>query len=196
MKLFKKYIKRDSPKILHDIRVYARRELSRLEAEGKSDLGLKELLKKSSKLRDTDVLLKICKDKRVKKYLKKQHKKLRKKFLKFLKNFKYKRVPKDKENINCIKILNNTFLGKDDKTLHKIRVNIKKCRYSNAEYENLKNIQDLLGKAHDYYNCEKLLKKFNLNPKKAIRKKKKFIKKAEKERIKFLNQISTLQSSL
>ncbi len=190
--LINKYIKKQKPKILHDLRVEARRILSNLEKEGKIDLGLKTLLKNSSKLRDADVMLKICKDKEVKKYLKKKRKKLIKRFIKFLENFESKIVELEnkKEYINCKEILNDTFLNKDDKTLHKIRIKIKKCRYTNEKYENeLKILQDFLGKAHDYYNCERLLLKFNKNPKKAIKKKKKFIKKAENERIKLLNII-------
>ena len=183
-RLIKKYIKKDDPEVLHDLRVWARRELSILEKEGKTDLGLKMLLKKSSKLRDTDVLLEICKDKKIKKYLKKKHKKLRKKFLKFLKKFKRQIVPlEDKRNFNCDEIFNTTFLDKDDKTLHKLRIIVKKCRYTNPELEErLKKIQDYLGKAHDYYNCERLLIKFGKNPKKAVKKKLKYIKKAEKIR--------------
>lgn len=200
-KLIKKYIKKDDPEILHDLRVESRRKLSKLALEGKTDLGLKALLKNSSKLRDTDVLIDICKSKKVKKYLKQKHKKLRKKIIKFLKNFESKIIKKDekKDEISiqkCKKILNESFLNKDDKNLHKIRIEVKKCRYTNPEFENyLKKIQDYLGKAHDYYNCEKLLKKFDLKTNKAVKKKYKFIKKAEKERIKFLNYISTLPSS-
>ena len=193
MKLLKKYIKKDSPKVLHDLRVFARRELAKLEINGKTDLGLRALLKKSSKLRDTDVLVKICKDRNIKKYLKKKHKKLRKKFIKFLKNFKREIVDYKISSINCKDVLNQSFIDKDDKTLHKIRIAIKKCRYTNPKYEDkLKILQDLLGKAHDYYNCEKLMRKFNLNPKKIIKKKKKLIKKAEKKRLKLLEKISNL----
>ena len=201
-KLIKKYIKKDDEEILHDLRVSARKKLSLLALENKVDLGLKELLKKSSKLRDSDVLLHICKNKKIRKYLKKKHKKLREKFIKFLKNYKSKIVyiNEAKEEISidrCRKILSESFLNKNDKELHKIRIEVKKCRYTNPQYEKiLKKIQDYLGKAHDYYNCEKLLNKFELNTKKAIKKKKKYIKKAEKSRIEFLNQISTLHSSL
>ena len=199
-KLIKKYIKKDDPEILHELRVYARKTLSKLALEGKTDLGLKQLLKNSSKLRDTDVLLQICKNKKIKKYLKKRHKKLRKKFIIFLKKFNSIIVEKEnKEDISlekCKKILKETFLDKDSKTLHKIRIEVKKCRYTNKHLEEfLKKIQDYLGKAHDYYNCEKLMKKFNINPEKVINKKKKFIKKAEKKRIEFLYYISTLHSS-
>ena len=165
------------------------------------DVGLKKLLKKSSKLRDSDVLLYICKNKKIKKYLKKKHKKLREKFIKFLKGYKSKIVSlnKTKEEISidrCRKILSESFLNKNDKELHKIRIEVKKCRYTSQNEKILKKIQDYLGLAHDYYNCEKLLNKFGLNTKKAIKKKQKFIKKAEKSRIKFLNQISILHSSL
>lgn len=200
-KLIKKYIKKDDSEVLHNLRIEARRKLSVLALENKTDLGLKALLKNSSKLRDTDVLMSICKKKKIKKYLKRKHKKLKDKFIKFLKNFK-NQIIKDtekKEELSlkkCKEILNETFVGKDDKTLHKIRIEVKKCRYTNPKYEKyLKKIQDLLGKAHDYYNCEKLMRKFGLNPKKIIRKKEKKIKKAEKERLKFLNYISTLHSS-
>ena len=190
-KLIKKYIKKDDKKLLHKLRIKTRKKLSKLALEGKSDIGLNELLKKSSKLRDTDVALKICKNKKIKKYLKKRHKKLRIEFIKFLKHFKSKIIDNILENIsieNCKKLLSQTFLDKDDKTLHKIRIEVKKCRYTNENYEKeLKKIQDYLGKAHDYYKCEKLIKKFNLNTKKVIKKKQKYIKKAEKARKEFLN---------
>lgn len=193
-KLIKKYIKKDKSEILHKLRVKARKELSKLEKEGKTDIGLEDLLKNSSKLRDTDVLIKICKNEKIKKFLKKRHKKLREKFLKFLKSFKSEIVEiesKNKVDIqNCLKILSESFLNKDDKTLHKIRIEVKKCRYTYPEYEDiLKLIQDNLGKAHDYYNCEKLRKKFNKNTKKVIKKKDKFIKKAEKVRKVLINDI-------
>jgi CHAD domain-containing protein len=185
-RLIKKYIKKDDPDILHDLRVEARRKLSILEKESKTDLGLKKLLKKSSKLRDTDVLLEICKSKKVKKYLKKKHKKLREKFIKFLENFKNEVVTlnKKRENFDCESLFYTSFIDKDDETLHKIRILVKKCRYTNPQLEEkLKKIQDYLGKAHDYYNCERLLIKFNKNPKKAVKKKFKYIRKAEKVRL-------------
>jgi len=197
-KLIKKYIKKDDAETLHKLRVASRKKLSQLALEGKVDLGLKELLKNSSKLRDSDVMIKICKKKKIKKYLKKKHKKLRKKFILFLQNFESQIVEdkEKKEEISiekCKKILKDSFLDKDDKTLHKIRIEVKKCRYTNPGYEKyLKKIQDFLGLAHDYYNCEKLSKKFGLKYKKVSLKKLKYIKKAEKGRVKFLNQISTL----
>ena len=155
-KLIKKYIKKDDPQTLHKLRIKARATLVKLAKEGKTDKGLKRLLRKSSKLRDNDVLIRICKKRKIIKYIKKRHKKL-----------------------------------------HKIRIEVKKCRYTNLEYEKiLKKIQNFLGKAHDFYNCEKLMKKFGFNYLKIKKKKEKFIKKAEKKRIEFLNQISTLQSSL
>ncbi|MEO1923985.1 MAG: CHAD domain-containing protein [Nautiliaceae bacterium] len=183
-KLIRKYLKKDDPEVLHDLRVWARRQLSILEKEGKTDKGLKKLLKKSSNLRDTDVLSEICKNKKVKKYLRKKHKKLRKKLLKFLKKFKRNIVLLErKKEFNCEEIFNTSFIGKDDKTLHKLRIIVKKCRYTNPELEEkLKKIQDYLGKAHDYYNCERLLIKFGKNPEKAIKKKMKYIRKAEKVR--------------
>lgn len=191
-KLIKKYIKKDNAEILHNLRVFTRKKLSLLALKNKSDTGLENLLKSSSKLRDTDVLLNICKKKKIKKHLQKKHKKLRKKFLKFLKNFKNKRVEKNIKNLSlnlneCLDFLNQSFLGKDDKTLHKIRIEVKKYRYTNSEYEKyLKKIQDYLGLAHDYYKCEKLMKKFGFNPLKVILKKIKYITKAEKARKKFI----------
>ena len=189
-KLIKKYIKKDDKDLLHDIRVYARKELAKLEAEGKIDKGLKKLLKKSSPIRDIDVLLDICKDKEVEKYLKKKKRKLREKLVKFLKDLKREVFPLHKKKIDknrCFEVLRESFLGKNDEELHKIRVVVKKCRY--AYNMDLKKIQDFLGKAHDFYNCEKLLEKFGKKRKKVQKKKLKFIKKAEKER---LNLISTL----
>ncbi|WP_024788367.1 CHAD domain-containing protein [Lebetimonas sp. JH369] len=193
-KLIDKYKKSDSAKILHKLRVEARKALSKLQKEGKTDTGLENLLKNSSKLRDTDVLIKICKGKKIQKFLKRKHEKLRKKFLEFLDNFKSEIKPIEKEKEisieKCLQILNETFLDKDDKTLHKIRIEIKKCRYTHPEYEDvLKLIQDNLGKAHDYYNCEKLRKKFNKDTGKVVKKKNKYIKKAEKVRSVFINDI-------
>jgi len=185
--LIKKYIKKDDKKVLHKLRIAARKELAKLQAKAQEDLGLKALLKNSSKLRDSDVLIKICKKRKIKKFLKKRHKKLREKFISFLKQFKREIVKKGEIDINK-DILRETFLDKDDKTLHKIRIEVKKLRYLN-ENKLLKKIQDYLGLAHDYYKCEKLMRKFNFNPQKIIKKKKKFIKKAEKERLKFIAQL-------
>jgi CHAD domain-containing protein len=81
-------------------------------------------------------------------------------------------------------------LNKSDEEIHKIRIVIKKCRY--AYGMDLKKIQDYLGKAHDYYNCEKLMLKFGKNPKKAIKKKMKYIKKAEKARKKYISSLDFL----
>jgi len=192
-RLIKKYIKKDDPDILHDLRVWARSELAKLEKEGKTDKGLKKLLKKSSKLRDTDVLYEICDSKKIRKYLKKRHKKLRAKFVEFLKNFKSTPVPLTKRKIQkekCINALSESFLNKSDEEIHKIRIVIKKCRY--AYGMDLKKIQDYLGKAHDYYNCEKLMLKFGKNPKKVVRKKMKYIKKAEKARKKYISSLDFL----
>ena len=195
-KLIQKFVKKQDRKTLHKLRIKARRELSVLENRGKTDLGLVNLLKNSSKLRDTDVLLKICKNKKIKKHLKKRRKKLLKKFLNFLKNFKREIILYEKEEIKvdirkCKEVLTESFINKDDKTLHKIRIFVKRCRYNFSEYaKDLKKIQDALGLAHDYYKCEKLLKKFGLDYKKVLNKKIKFIKKAEKKRIKTLNNLN------
>ncbi len=200
-KLIQKYIKNDNPDTLHDLRVLSRKKLSLLSLENKTDKGLEYLLKNSSKLRDTDVLIKICKKKKIIKYLQKKHNKLRKKFLKFLKNFKNEIIKKESDKPalslgKCKKLLMNTFLGQDDKTLHKIRIEVKKCRYTNPSFEKyLKKIQDYLGLAHDYYKCEKLMKKFGYNSTTIVLKKLKYIKKAEKAREKFINYILTLPSS-
>jgi len=195
-KLIQKFVKKQDRKTLHKLRIKARRELSVLENRRKTDLGLVNLLKNSSKLRDTDVLLKICKNKKIKKHLKKRRKKLLKKFLNFLKNFKREIILYEKEEIKvdirkCKEVLTESFINKDDKTLHKIRIFVKRCRYNFSEYaKDLKKIQDALGLAHDYYKCEKLLKKFGLDYKKVLNKKIKFIKKAEKKRIKTLNNLN------
>ncbi|WP_024791644.1 CHAD domain-containing protein [Lebetimonas sp. JS032] len=114
--------------------------------------------------------------------------------MEFLDNFKSELINTEPENKvsleKCLQILNETFLDKDDKTLHKIRIEIKKCRYTHPEYEDvLKLIQDNLGKAHDYYNCEKLRKKFNKDTGKVVKKKNKYIKKAEKVREIFVSDI-------
>ncbi|WP_236618766.1 hypothetical protein [Lebetimonas sp. JH292] len=53
-KLIEKYKKSDSAKILHKLRVAARKALSKLQKEGKTHTGLENLLKNSSKFRDTE----------------------------------------------------------------------------------------------------------------------------------------------
>ena len=195
--LLKKYIKKDDADILHDLRVQARKKISLLSLENKTDKGLENILKKSSKLRDTDVLKCICKKKKIIKYLQKKHKKLRKKFLKFLKNFKNEIVEKkfEKQALSlekCKNLLMDSFLGQNDKTLHKIRIEVKKCRYTNPSLEKyLKKIQDNLGLMHDYYKCEKLMKKFGYNPTKIILKKLKYLNKAEKARKEFIVFLKT-----
>jgi len=186
-KLIKKYIKKHDPKTLHNLRIECRKKLSFLQKEGLSDEGCEEILKNSSNLRDTDVMLKICKKKKIKKFLKKRRKKLNEKFLKTLKKIKFKQIPaKEKIKIDlcvCKELLSDTFLNKSDKKLHDLRLKIKACRYTNPEYENeFKKIQKVLGKAHDYYKCEKLLKKFNFSSVNAYLEKQKYIKKAEKAR--------------
>ncbi|WP_456480515.1 CHAD domain-containing protein [Nautilia sp.] len=186
-KLIKKYIKKQDAKTLHSLRIECRRKLSFLQKEGLSDKGCETVLSSSSKLRDTDVMLKICKNRKIKNFLKKRRKKLNKKFIKTLKKIEFKEIPaKEKGKINlfsCKKLLKETFLNKNDKELHRLRLKIKACRYTNKDYEKeFKKIQDALGKAHDYYKCEKLLKKFEFSPLSAYIKKQKQIKKAEKAR--------------
>jgi len=191
-KLIKKYLKKQDPKTLHNLRIECRKKLSFLQKEGLSDEGCEIILKESSKLRDTDVMLKICDKKKIKKFLKKRRKKLNKKFLNTLKNIKFKQISsKAKIKIDlcvCKDLLSDTFINKSDKILHDLRLKIKACRYTNPEYEkDFKKIQDALGKAHDYYKCEKLLIKFNFSPLQAYLKKQKFIKKAEKARKEILS---------
>jgi len=186
-KLIKKYLKKQDAKTLHSLRIECRKNLSFLQKEGLSDKGCEIILNKSSKLRDTDVMLKICKKKKIKKILKKRRKKLNKKFVKILKKIKFKKIPaKEKIKIDldsCRSFLKETFLNKSDKELHKLRLKVKACRYTNKNYEKeFKKIQDALGKAHDFYKCEKLLKKFELDFLKAYIKKRKYIEKAEKAR--------------
>ena len=189
--LIKKYIKKQDEETLHNLRIECRKKLSFLQKDGLSDAGCEEILKNSSNLRDTDVMLKICKKKKIKKFLKKRRKKLNEKFLKTLKKIKFKQIQaKEKIKIDlcvCKELLSDTFLNKSDKELHNLRLKVKACRYTNPGYEKeFKKIQDALGKAHDYYKCEKLLKKFNFSPIKAYLKKQKYIKKAEKARKKIL----------
>jgi len=190
----KNYIKNLGAKNLHNLRIECRKKLSYLSIEGLSDTGCEEILKSSSKLRDTDVMLKICKNKKIRKLLKKKRKKLNRKFIKVLKNIKFNTITKEKTDFKNVKksfeILKDSFLNKTDKELHKIRLIIKGFRYTNPEYEKeFKKIQDALGKAHDYYKCEKLLKKHSLDFLKAYVKKIKYIKKAEKARKKVLKII-------
>ena len=192
-KLIKKYIKTSSPKILHKLRIECRRNLSILQTKGLVDTGYQAILKASSKLRDIDVMLKICKDKEIRKILKKKRKKINKKFIKILKNIEFKQIPLEEKNINlslkgCKELLKESFLEKDDKELHKIRLKIKACRYTNKEYEKeFKKLQDALGKAHDYYKCYKLLLKYKKDVLNAYLKKKKFVKKAEEIRKELLS---------
>ncbi|ACM92175.1 hypothetical protein NAMH_1042 [Nautilia profundicola AmH] len=191
-RLIKKYIKKQNAKTLHDLRIECRRKISLLQKDGFSDEGCEKILNASSKLRDTDVLLKICKNKKIKKFLKKRRKKLNKKFLKFLKQIEFKKIPaKEKikiDLISCKKLLEKTFLNKNDKELHRLRLKIKACRYTNKDYEKeFKKIQDALGKAHDYYKCEKLCKKMNKDFLYAYVKKRKYILKAEKARKEILS---------
>jgi CHAD domain-containing protein len=186
-KLIKKYIKNPKPSVLHKIRIKARKKLSVLEKNSKTDLALKELLKKSSKLRDTDVLLKICDNKKIKKILKQKRKKYLEKFIKYLKKFEEgKIIPLEKQSFDfeyCKNLLKKTFLDKSDKELHELRIEIKKCRYTCKKYEKeFKRLQDALGKIHDYYNCIKLLKKYNQDYSTIAIKKKELIFKAEKIR--------------
>ena len=195
-KLIKKYIKTSSPKILHKLRIECRRSLSILQTKGLIDTGYQAILKASSKLRDIDVMLKICKDKEIRKILKKKRKKMNKKFIKVLKNIEFNQIPleeKKKKDINlksCKELLKESFLQKDDKELHKIRLKIKACRYTNKEYEKeFKKLQDALGKAHDYYKCYKLLLKHKKDVLNAYLKKKKFIKKAEEIRKELLSTL-------
>jgi CHAD domain-containing protein len=95
----------------------------------------------------------------------------------------------------CLEKLQNDFLSLSDKKLHKIRIFIKRCRYVFSEdkkekelVEFLKKLQKLLGEARDYYNCIKLMKKFELDSKKEENKKLKLIKKANEIRIDFLKK--------
>jgi len=177
--LIKLYIKTKHPDILHQLRVEARKELAKLISKNRIDISLKKLLKLSSKVRDADVLIEMCNSKKIKKYLQHQKKRDLKKLLKFLEKFNSQIIPYS-QKIECEKICKYNLLKKNDKKLHKIRILIKKCRYSQNK-EELKPLQTLLGKVHDYYNCIKLLKKFNLNYKKEKKIKQKYLKKAYKE---------------
>jgi len=186
-KLIKNYIKKQTPKILHKLRIECRRRLSFLQKESLTNTGYEAILKFSSKLRDTDVMLKICENKKIRKFLKKRRKKLNKRFLKELKNIHFETTkienPIKTEITNCKEILKDSFLGKSDKELHKLRLKIKVCRYTNKEYEKeFKKLQDALGKAHDLYNCEKLSVKMDANYLNITNKKKKKIFEAEKLR--------------
>jgi len=192
-KLVKKYIKTSSPKILHKLRIECRKNLSILQTKGLINTGYQTILKTSSKLRDIDVMLKICKDKEIRKILKKKRKKMNKKVIKTFKNIEFKQIQLEEEKINldlkgCKELLKVSFLQKDDKELHKIRLKIKACRYTNKEYEKeFKKLQDALGKAHDYYKCSKLLLKYKKDLLNADLKKKKFIEKAEEIRKELLS---------
>jgi len=182
-KLIKLYFKHRDSEELHKLRVEARRELAKLEKVGKVDENLKKILKLSSAVRDADVLLEKCSNKKVQNYLIKKRKKAEKKLLKFLHQFnpdrrEIKETEKNFSYKECQEACKKKFLQLSDKELHKTRIVIKKCRYSFDE--KFKPIQIYLGEAHDYYNCIKLKKKFNLNYKKESKKKRKFVKKAYK----------------
>jgi CHAD domain-containing protein len=166
---------RDDLELLHDLRIACRSKLSVLNHKKEDDLGLKLLIKKSNKIRDYDVLMQKCKDKKILKYLKEKRKKEVEKFIKFLNSFKTQRVKFiNKEYVvskkKCLKKLEKDFLYLSDRELHKIRIFIKRCRYvfekskkNKKLVEVLKKLQTLLGESRDYYNCIKLMKKFNLN---------------------------------
>ena len=109
-KLVKKYIKTSSPKILHKLRIECRKNLSILQTKGLINTGYQTILKTSSKLRDIDVMLKICKDKEIRKILKKKRKKMNKKVIKTFKNIEFKQIQLEEEKINldlkgCKKLL-------------------------------------------------------------------------------------------
>jgi len=183
-KLIKIYLKTKNPDILHDIRVLARKTLANLAQQNKSDLYLKNLLKISSKVRDIDVLKEICKSKKLKKYLKKLQKKELKPLIQHLKNYKKEIVILKTKKIShnkCKKICKIDLSKQNDKKLHKIRIQIKKCRYA-LNLEELKVLQTTLGDIHDLYNCIKLKKQLNLKYKKEKKYKKKLTKEANKQK--------------
>ncbi|NPA87505.1 MAG: CHAD domain-containing protein [Epsilonproteobacteria bacterium] len=194
MELIKKYIKKQDAKTLHKLRISCRKKLAALQKKGLGEKGREQILKNSSKLRDTDVLLKICEDKKILKFLKRRRKKLNKTFLKTLKRIKFEKYRLKHHNVidkqSCKNVMSELFLAKSDKELHKLRIRIKNCRYAYKKYEKeFKKIQKLLGKAHDYYKCEKLSKKFSSEVLKPYIKKRKFILKAEKARQKALKKL-------
>jgi len=183
----KKYLKKQTPKRLHKLRIKCRKKISLLQKDALTDKGCEEILKLSSRLRDTDVLIKICKSEKIKKLLKKKRKKLNKKFIKKLKKIKFKTTPVQNSEtldlLECKKLLKKSFIPLSDKELHNIRLKIKICRYTNKKYEKVfKKIQDMLGKAHDYYKCQKLAKKYNKNMLIPYFKKREYVVRAEKAR--------------
>ena len=183
-KLIKIYLKTKNPETLHDIRVQARATLANLAQQNKTDLYLKKLLKISSKVRDIDVLKKICNSKKIIKYLTKVQKKEMKNLITYLNNYKSKIVYQKTKKIShkkCKKICKKNFLNKNDKQLHKIRIQIKKCRYA-LKLEKLKTLQTILGDIHDLYNCIKIKKEFHLSYKKEKKLKKRLILYANKKR--------------
>jgi len=192
MEIIKKYLEKQDAKTLHNLRIKCRRKLSQLQKNELSNTGYEKILNESSKLRDTDVMLKICKNKKIKNILQKRRKKLNKKFIKTLKDVKFKIIPAVEKTKPTLKtgreILKESFLNKTDKELHKLRLKIKALRYTHKNFEKeFKKIQDALGKAHDYYKCEKLLQKFNIDFLDKYIKKRKYILKAEKAREKILS---------
>ena len=183
-KLIKKYLETKNPDTLHKMRVLARKTLSKLAIENKTDLYLKKLMKLSSKIRDSDVMLEKCKHKKIKNYLLKIKRKKLKRFLKFLKDYHSEIVEIKKNKISlkkCKKICKKNFLKLNNKKLHKIRIEIKKCRYS-LKMNELKLLQTMLGEVHDLENCIKLMKKFHFNIQQIEKLKLKYIKKANKEK--------------
>jgi CHAD domain-containing protein len=177
--LIKKYLQTQDSELLHKIRVLARKQLSKLQQKKKTDISLKQLLKLSSKIRDADVLIQKCKNNKIKTYLIKQKNEEIVEFLKFLNSFSPK-IRYSNKSISikkCKQICSKNFLKMDDRELHKIRILVKKCRYSLND-ERLKLLQTYLGEAHDYYNCIQLKKRFKLKHKKEDKLKKRFIKKA------------------
>lgn len=191
--LIQEYLKTKNPDTLHDIRVLARKTLANLALESKTDLFLKKLMRLSSIIRDSDVMMQICRYKKIKNYLLKQKKENLKEFIRFLQNYHPKIVESKTKKTTikkCQKICKYNFLKSDDRKLHKIRIKVKKCRYS-LNIKELKTLQTLLGEAHDYYNCIKLLKKFGFNTKKAKKIKLSFVKKANKEKEKICKLMQT-----
>jgi CHAD domain-containing protein len=201
LKLIKKYQNDSiSVELLHDLRVACRSKMSILNHNSKYDESLKLILKNSNEIRDCDVLIEKCKYIEVIHYLHTKKEKNIKKFLSFLDGFKSNIVDlKVKNSIvskqKCLKYLEVDFLSINDKELHKVRIFVKQCRYVFSENNEekklvkyLKNIQTFLGESRDYYNCIKLIKKFDLDFSEEEKKKLEFIKIANDERIKLLKE--------
>ena len=127
-KLISQYLKKGNESTLHNLRKRCREYISFLEKEGKYDENCLKLMKLSSKVRTLDVLIKICP--KYKKILMKKRESKNKRLILFLREFSFNLKTISKQvSLNCKNLINKSFFKFSDKELHKLRLEIKKCRY-------------------------------------------------------------------